>query len=507
MTRYPPQSGYDSHFTQKVVNNLPDWHVIRMDTGSVGHGFVNGTAIGLGELDTAYKADRRNAYLPSASTLIRWDAYRATIPASIEIPEDRSTSNLLYNSAFQEMGPSFRNTPLEWIAVSGEMYSLDSFRGGSSVLLQPANASVASIHQDVIVESKKSLSYTASVYLKIPVTTTTVYSQYTLGLTLYHIDGSTLSSSTSLPRGTVGQWQRVTHTIAATGEAKRIRFDLTFDNDLGYTDHIRISAPQLEEGTSATEWKRGPTDEQDALIHVEMVGTPVTGELTIAPADPVAITSVPRIALRETTILLDSFEDAIPTRVVASAGDPGLALINDQSTTEYTWNRAVWRTRIRINSGTSIEKYFSAITGEVSNISTVLDRYIDNLSGTEEFGYLTDEVGFSRTLEALTVYRDRIYIVAKETFNGATTRSLKVVKSVGLNNRLEVIGDVRIDDGTSTCTSIAFVDGHIETMRMERSDGVFTLDLSFDNYFVSVFDRQVILRHAYSSYTPYLYEL
>jgi hypothetical protein len=217
----------------------------------------------------------------------------------------------------------------------------------------------------------------------------------------------------------------------------------------------------------------------------------------------------PKIELRRTTTQYEFYEDAVPTFAYVTLGVTGDIFQNVDGPVYTEWDKSIWGTYFTLESGDTICLNSKAVTGEVFTRFELADRYIGNISEEEEeYGsIIEEEPDFSRTLEALTVYRGKLYVIAKETKAGTDYRVLKVMPWLGLSGEIDVTKDVLLDMATGVVEELGFVDGHIEQMAMKTDDGQWwTINLRFDYFYQDIEEQIVLLRHSYSGYTPYFIE-
>lgn len=478
MVRFRPQNGFDSEYTQHFANFLQPWHRIRFDPTATGQQLINAFALGVSEVQQYLKYSRRNLFLRTADTLVRTHAYRCEVPQKLKLKPLRS-ENFLRNAGFRERGQAWRNLPLEWQVTSGEFYPEDSYAGNGSILVSPNG----SISQFVSGEHfRKGQNYTAAVWIK-----STGEEEDLRGTLRIEAVGWNYSqqSEFTFKLGTTGEWIQQFVTFAPTGEIRALKFT-ALSQPTGDLD-VKFSAPTLQEGGQIGSWRPG-NEMLEQNFRLSMVGA--TGE------------EQQRIELRQVRGEYDFFEDAIPTRLISSPTVTGDIISDNFAPPKWEATREFWECEFRV-SGDYIERYSARVPRDVWNQYSVLDRYMDNEVNTGEYGYLTGEYdGFTRTMEALCVWRRRIYLICKESYGGNTYRVLKVLRWQGVDDRLETIHDLRIGMDTGEVSSIGFVDGRMDQMAITMSDdSEWTIQLYYDYFLYDGDRKQVLTRHPYSGYT------
>ena len=393
---------------------------------------------------------------------------------------------MLRNAGFVDQGSAFWNKPLEWQITSGEFYSADAYAGHGSIELSPNGSAYQIVSGD---QYSKGQEYIAGVWIKSSATSEIDNGNITLTAAGW---GWTQDSSLDFSLGTTGEWVQQSVSIVPTGEIRT--FKLTFSSTPTGEVDVLFCAPIMSEGDSLHSWEPGENDSPISEFRIYMAGP--TGEAR------------QYIELKEVISDYDLFEDAIPTRLEASPGITGDLLSDNYAPPVFEWNEDIWDCEFRI-SGDYIERYSVRIQGDVWNQYSILDRCMDNEVNTGEYGFFTGEYdGFTRTLEALCVWRRRIYLIAKESYGGDTYRVLKILKWQGIDNRLETIHDVRVGMDTGDVSSVGFVEGRMDQMGLVMSDvATWTLQLYFDEFYHDGSHRQILLRHPYTGFTLTFAEL
>lgn len=484
MVRFKPQIGFDSEYTQALANYLPIWHRIRFDPTATGQDLLNSYAMGLSEIHQFLKHNRKNQYIGTADTLVRTHAYRAEVPQKLRARGSRQI-NFLRNSSFRQQGQAFFNHPLEWQVTSGEHYPLDGYKGHGSIKLEPNGSFYQIVSGE---EFRKGQTYTAGVWVKGAGSSETNRGTLRFDVTGW---GWSQFDESNFDLGTDGEWTREEISITPTGDMRTLKLTVT-SQPTGDLD-VYFSAPMMNEGDDIEEWEPG--------------ADPGVGDFRTYMAGPTGETQhLIELGAVDNEFLL--FEDAIPTRIEASLTVTGDIISNNFGPPVYEWTKDFWDTEFRI-SGDVIQQYAARLPSEVWYSYSILDRYMDNEVNTGEYGYLTGEYdGFTRTLEALCVWRRRIYLVCKESYGGNTYRILKILRWQGIDERLETIRDLRVGVDTGSISSIGFVEGRMDQLAITLDDDTqWTLQLYFDYFLYDSSRRQVILRHPYTGYTLNFVEL
>ena len=489
MSRRKPFEGFWSTQTQIVANELPQWHVIRTNPDSKGQQLLNSAGMSLEYEEWMLVEARKNSFIGTADTLTRWEGYGLSLPQTLIQHIPRNT-NILRNASFKDPGIAHRIIPREWATENATHYLADSKHGHGCVKLEVANGETGKLSQEIEGEFQSGRQYTASVFVKADGAYTGEDSGFTLTANGSGWGTSVGSSNTTLPIYTGGEWLQYETTLTLSSRANVLNFEIELLNASGATVTIKVSAPQLGVGASIQPWQPHPIDLQLYSFRLAMYGA--TGE------------EQEKIELTRAYTLADFYEDAPPTRISATLGYTGELLSYDEGQRVQEWNKQEWDSGYRLGTTTDIEHYNKQITAEVFYSYRVADRYIGNEDGTGEYGFLADEeADYSRTWEAMTVWRRRIYALCRETKAGTTYRTLKIINSFGLSGEMEVLTDVLVGMDTGEVEYLGFIDGHMEKMVMKMTDGSYwTLGITFDYFYFDPDTNQVLVRHPYTNMTP-----
>ena len=500
MTVYRPQSGHETYWSQRVANNFPPWHVIRTDATATGHQLLHSWAQFLDEVSTELTYGRRNLYPSVADTLVGWEGYRTTLAQSVEAYRPSRSTNRLRNASLVVNGPAYREAPLWWhLDDNATFYDADAQEGHGSVLMAVPAGETGTMYQDLELALPAGETYVGSIYLKSPRTITDTTGDYQLAVTVTHSNGTSDTSTADLQLGTEGTWVRQYASVVATGQVDRVNFQVQAVNNEAFTTHLRFSAPQFEEGILPGLWGVNGLDTIDQPLRVTVTGPATTATVAPDTGDPVTTTSVPGIELFYKEDYRDMFTDGIPTRAVYSVGDPGASIQHTTGPTLYEFDKSFWDTDFTV-SGEYVLLYNRRVASELISSSHILDNYVNHEVEEMPYAHFPDEVsGFSRTLEALTVYRRRIWVLSKETISGTTKRVLKILRWQGIGNRLEVLGDCLVGMDTGSADALAFVEGRHDQMAFSTTDGQdHTITLYYDYFSYEPVRNQVVVRHPYT---------
>ena len=119
-TRYDPQIGHWSYWTQAIGNAYPPWHAARRNPIGRTQTFLNAAGIGIEGVHREMLKLRRNAYLTTSDTFQPDRAYRLPVTRELhENAQDFERYNLLINPDFSLQGPAREQLPLAWSKRGG----------------------------------------------------------------------------------------------------------------------------------------------------------------------------------------------------------------------------------------------------------------------------------------------------------------------------------------------------------------------------------------------------
>lgn len=528
--RCDPQVGYWSPFAPVVGGEFPFWHAARSNQFSRTQRLINVWAQPIWEFDQLLQYERRNRFI-STVDMFQPDASHR-VPVTVELHnEGRNVvrpKNLLRNPDFSIPALARYNMPWRWTdrftATTGTVthYPTNSLVGYGSVRMFAANGKNCYLRQNVLKTFGVNDSVTGSAWVLIPITENTSEEDSTkraLVLTALYADGTCATSRTALPSGTAGSWRRISCTLTPTKRVARIDFLVVIENDLGHDYEVFVDACQLELGKAATSFERRLDESPFWMVQngnqvpyfIEALGAGTSRQVEHVSGDQVSYTEYERYRIWPTGDQHDWWLNALPTRVDTPTVDAsGL-----QSTvrTRYGFHsdvedrsRRAAKFQISSDKG-SIEWVVEDTPIDVIFSYAIGDHFMDG-GNFDEYGVPGEEDGsYDITIEALTVHKDLVWVVALETWNGTTIRVLKVLRPFqrpdiladnAQVNFLENIQDYNLGLSTGTVSAIGFAEGDDTKLLLTLDGTEYVAQLWYDYAF---FDREVatstLLRHNY----------
>jgi len=462
--RWEPTITPVSFMTQVIGNLYPYWHGARRLEGGKTQRVLNSLGgYEMGLLLNSVRQHRANLHLSQA------DISEPDTVWAIERPVTRQNQkdnvNLLINPGFSFVFPQ-RLGPWGWsqgfIGATGTFSLRRGYGlfGYNAVRLTADEGEAIALEQVTEAIFRQGDQFTATIWFAgiRPVRTDEDFYMKDgprFLVSVEYADGTVEMSQVYLRDDTDGVWTKESITITAAKETHSIRVSAIVEDRDGETVVMDFGGAQLESGTTSTEWTEH-IGRQGTLF---LVYPRVTVDETTAWGF-ISYFRQPIIAIEDTFGYGDLISTLVPTRATMelAADEDGttfttLGVMVDQDGYQF---QVGWRIVANV-----IERYNSINTqNEVWATYKIGDLYGN---GTTDFYYYKpDQLGVTQTLEAMTVARDLLHVVVKETWNGTTMRILKIVKptyrwdDVGY---LESIGDVYLNDGTGTCESIGLIEG------------------------------------------------
>ena len=528
IARCEAQRGFWAWSTQEVGNLFPHWHAARLNPAGDTQYLINSWAMGLDAMKLAYAKYRRDLFIETADTTAPATFYHGP---TVDYRNDQKVrnKNLLNNPSFSLRGLARTKLPLGWYGYGTGSVTLKenpTFVGTHSVKLEAEHGEYAYLRQRVISPIPVGTPITGSLWYMVPITRDAVEPSSVAGLAMHlvYADGTMETVRVSLALGTGGEWSRAAVTTTLTKELFGLTFSVYIDNNTGDDLVVYAGAAQLELSKKATVWEEGvftlipyikPDAGYDGPIDAYVVLPETTSAETVGAYDEVEYTSAPR---RKLTYLADAeifWEGLCPSRATMTVVTDVPSATSRAKLGWYTTPHDapdVYTTSWRI-ADDKIEQFNTLAPTEVIGSFDLAEFHLDG-ANNGMVGILTDseEPDFVRTLEALIVHQNLLYIVCKEVYRGTTTRVLKIVNphsqwtnpiayDQGLSMYLEVIGDVDLGLSSGTLDYLGVQDENPDKLLARINDVYYDVEFEYDYFLFDADMRQVILRQPYDNGT------
>ncbi len=523
--RCPRQYGFWAWSTQELGNLFPHWHMARHNPGGNTQQFINAWGMSLDEMKLSYTNFRKSLFIGTAD-VGEPDVFHYAPVLDLRGLERTRRKNLLQNPSFSLPGLARTRLPAHWSRRVGE--STADIRavgspvhlGSYSVRITADNGERAYFDQRVTDTIPKGQPITASIWYMVPMAKDAVETDEqvaSLAMFVLYADGTMESVRAGLLLGTDGQWRRGSCSLTAAKTIVSVDFAVTVWNTTGYTLKVYLSGAQLELNTGTTEWE-DPSLSDYPYLRAAAIPEPIFdvyldygGETD--EEELVAGTTIEYVNnTRRKLVYVPSFEElwytVVPSRATLTEEDSPPAASQRATLGWITTPEAdpPITTDWRIESN-QLQQFNRSITHEVFGAFDIGEFWLDDWSN-DLVGILddTEDSTFSRTLEALCIYQNRILLVCKETLGGETFRVLKVINphSMAVNPRaytggatpmyLECMGDVDLGVSSGTADFLGTVDSDPNQLLIRISDTYYTVDLEWDYYTYDELRGYAILR-------------
>ena len=538
-TRFEPQGGHWSYWTQAIGNAYPHWHAARKNEFGRTQTFINHAGIGLEGAHREQMQLRRNMFIGTADTFLPGAAHAIPVTRELRLaPEAFSRHNILQNPDFSISGLARTKLPWAWSKRGSdstgtvELYSQNSLVGTNSMRISCTTGQKAYLHQTLYASAARlnqgdqDITVTGSFWVLVPAASGYAANIGEITVTLGYEDGTGVAARASLPSSTNGAWKRLDVSVVATNRVSSADLMITVES---VTDEaaVFVDAAQLEAGAQVRSWAPNPnsvphwlvmhsTQPRSALnapVYVESVGAASSRTTDHLTGYDISYDEYEHNKIWVTSSVDDWWESALPTRVSALS-TPILEL---EAITQNVWGFRAdphsrrRRTNILRISGNRIQRVDLLTTNDVWAEYQIAEPFLEYVPKVTYGIWDKDDTGYDIDLEALTIHRDRLWVVARETYQGTTRRVLKICKTAGnsftladtgVDNYLELLQDWDLGPDTGTCTAIGFSEGDDSTLVVEIDSGQQTTTMYYDyGYWTPDQENQVLIRHDYGTDT------
>lgn len=457
-----PYVGFKAPATQAIVNNLPQWMEIRKNRSSTGWKFINSWGQNL-EATIEYASDSiADVFLKTSDTFKRSKLYYTDI-TDPEVLDDRTFTNLLFNSAFSIRDCSRTKLPMGWFdnledSQVAELDTTKSLAGSNSIKV----SSSCVISQSGMLNNISSNSMTASIYVlskqleELAETESAEDTTIMLRLTIEKIDGSSVSKEEVLTK-TSDYWQRIQLTLPINSQAYRYYFSVKVIGD----NEVNLACACLENSTVASNWNKS---EKDLAFYISSISNFGLVHVYTSNQEQQKITVFPLSDI-------ESFRDiVIPTRVEKFPGnsrDLAVASYNTYSRQVDYFNNSYMSDWV-IEDNSVVQRSSDLKFDRFGKYSIRDIRYYPNdVIGT------ADAKDTTITPLCCAVRGKYLFVVCSESYRGSTYTTLKVVipqVPPGETAYLESVIDFDLNPPTANTYSIDQIEEKITSIAFSESE-------------------------------------
>ncbi len=479
-----PLVGFKAASTQTITNNLPSWMKMRQEIDSQGWMFVNSWGMLLEKVVEDVVENTCNMFLETAD---RKQRDRLSY-FDINTIYNSSFRNLLFNSSFSIRDISRNKLPAGWTSYgkSGALLSLTK----KALIGYSVELTDSLISQTVYISSV--VDYlTASVYYLLPDAGSTLK----LVISVEKLDGSYVSNEVTVTTRS-NEWRRLVTFLDIRDEIYKAKLTIVATGSA-----VFVSAPQLEQGNSASFWTRSIKD-RPAWISTDLVKFGIIQAInTISDSSKTPIYPVGQEQ--------EFLQIEIPTRVtLKSARNNNITL---QNTQEYgrriTYQNELFPTQWIASNSKILE---------MSSAPTTWDKFGEY--DIKELRYTSDGLyGVKQTCGVIitplkSVIRKKVLLViCKEEKDGVYYYTLKITKpKVPPNGQtyLESLTDLEISIPLQNIYGTNQVEEIISSIGLDSTDDrilvvntntgrQFTYRLWFDYYYYSTTENRLFFLEEY----------
>jgi hypothetical protein len=432
--------GCRAPYTQKILNNLPQWMSMRQNHDGVGQTLVNSWACNLEDTYDYFSQIRRNQFISTSDTHRDVHTSISELSFGDDNVYEASFRNLLYNSSFSIKGISRHNAPDGWLhsrtAAGNISLNRDEALYGTYCVKMYDAASISQSRNIQLAAGSLNLS----AYIKTPDTLlsqTELHNVNTTGLVLIltYADMTKGYFGIGLPKNTNNEWIRASFSTEIEKELSKYEVGVVNNT----TNIMYVDIPQLEINTVATAWTNNSVDTPPYLRS----GRSTNGiQILSASEDSQSVTKIEPLAVTSESEFRNM---VIPTR--AEAFSP-MEKANQSSTAragrQINFFKEVMPTVWNPSSDALREE--SHLTSDVFISTHPADLFTDSEGNLKLDKYAITN---SKTLvKASTAHNEWIYVLTEETYGGVTDCYLKFCRPRKLNyedTHIPSYGDIKLD--------------------------------------------------------------
>ena len=547
--------GYWSDHTQLISNNLPLWHAGRYSQTSNYQQFLNAFGMGAEDNYNFFTDTRKNAFLGTVDLDDVYSGHICSYPKELPDLSDRENPNLIYNPDFSIPARALVSTPCGWVIgkSSGATAQLNSSYGlsaGNALEIKTNSGQYATAYQSYSLGYPKGQDLVLSAMVNVPNNSSSVESTASgsanMVMEAMYVDGTIERSSISIPLSTtetgyletsltgtntsdhIAYWQRISTKLSLTKPSTLIKCFINsnyFDNTsdlLFYVDCV-----QLEEGATATRWKKSNLDNV-AWVYSDLnyvppqynVYTNNTSDYTynavILNSNTSYIHSRPKTQLYYTVNQDQFYYQAIPTRLISVNTSTNIGVSrNIKGIVTDSYDPLILNGQYIVDPSDSskIKKQSFELNDDYGSYAIAERDYF----GTDPYEYtvLKDHYSSGSTdyaleIRALTFNGDNMVAFCKESMDSNVYYTFKFIKPKKRFKGIyfECIQDYKVSDATKDIftgvetgsvkfNSVSKLEGEKNKFIIEASDGTKYEALFAYDYYTDAGNGQFLTREKY----------
>lgn len=509
ITGQDPLEGYRAAYTQKILNNLPDWVEMRKNHLATGQMLVNSWGFNLEDSLQLYTELRKDQFLSTTNNYNDLHLGVSELSFQEEKVYQPVFNNILYNSSFTYLGAKRYQKPEGWDInrYNIDAVSIDTSNSlyGENCIYFDGSKSAANMKQT---RNLKILGgkLVFSIYYKTKDSTASLNDFYQADecgtiITVLYSDSTIQHFGLKFKKNTNNKYIRLYTTLNITKETKS--FSINIVNNI--TNKFYIDLPMLEIGVKPSQWTSSSDDMP--IFSLESNRTVSGIQVLYSNTDSDKVKKIEVIPLSSE----DSFKGVrIPTRITSY--NPIEDTVNIFNTTygrQINFFNEIMPTLWINDSNKILEK--NSLAPDKFGLTLPADLYLDQNGNKYIDKYLVNNPSNCNIL-AVCVIEDILYVVSKEIYANKTGYYIKfIIPKKGLyeDNFLQSIGDLKLEFDLGSSFGLGSIPEEINRIgKVDNIPGVIFIDttlerrfyfqLKFDYFYADYNLRKIFFRENYT---------
>lgn len=498
-TRNRIQVGRMSAATQKIMNRFPRWTTMRLDPQSMGYKIMASVGQNIEHLYENILSMRNEMFIGTADQAQSYQLYQFSNERIGQIALDKAVAqadsyrNLLANSDFSLLQPRRTLKAFKW---TGQYTVTDtkSAYGTYSAKLTPT-ASISQFVTDVIdTNNPLVFSFYHQTNSAVSIEDDLVYAAL---IHFVYEDDTRKIIRQAIPSYTSSSWKRFSFSVTPEKRVTRIEVQIILRPN-SYVSEAYIDCLQLEINDSTTAWIARADDRQWFMDTFQL---------------PRVQASKGNQSLKKISIYMSDDDYEFQYKLPPTRAELETVFEDESALTRSHWGRIIDYTKDEhpmkwIVDRETVKRESVTVPGEIP-----FSYNLAELAPDEMKMVVYDDV--TRTNLALATYRDLLYVLSKEIYEGNTKYFLKVVKphvAVYTDTHLEVLADLELQLSSwiqdlspfhsypSGSYQMGIATSRPDLLAIQLPAGQILLyKLYFDYGFIDLTDATLYLREDYKS--------
>lgn len=509
LTGQDPLEGYRAPYTQKILNNLPDWLEMRKNHLATGQTLVNSWAINLEDTLELYSDLRKNQFLSTTNNYSDLHLGVSELSFQEEKVYQPVFNNILYNTSFTFLGPKRYQKPEGWDILRNNIDAIsintDNSLYGENCIYFDGSKSTANMKQTRefrILGGK----LVFSVYYKTEdngLSLVDYYSSDECGaiITVLYADSTIEHFGLKFKKNTSNKYLRLYTTLNLTKETKS--FTVNIVNNINSKFYIDL--PMLEIGSKPSQWSSASNDMPIFSLETNRTVTGVQALFYNNDTEKV----------KKLEIIPLGSEDAfkyirVPTRIIEyNPTQDTVNIFNSTYGRQINFFNEIMPTLWSSDSSQILER--NSLAPDKFGLTLPADLYLDQ-NGNKYIDKSLVNNPSNCNILAVCVIEDILYVVSKETYANKIGYYIKFIipkKQLYEDNFLQSIGDLKIELELGTLFGMGSIPEEVNRIgKVDNLPGVIFIDttlerrfyfqLKFDYFYADYNLRKIFFRENYT---------